>query len=101
MTKKRLEVVGFVFMALAALAVLSATISAVQGPQPMGFSINVTPINDTVPPGGIATYNVSVTSETDVTEYVNFTIEPERPGWTYTFNPEGFFLSLVRRTIPY
>ena len=92
MIEKRLEVIGFVFMALAALAVLSVTISAAQGPQPMGVTLNVTPINDTVPPGGIATYNVSVTSITDQKEYVNFTIEPERPGWTYTFNPEGFFL---------
>ena len=62
------------------------------GPPVGGIVADVTQIDDEVFPGENATYNVSVTSITTETEYVNFTIEPERSGWTYTFDPEGFDL---------
>ncbi|MFZ2070897.1 MAG: hypothetical protein WAV32_04760 [Halobacteriota archaeon] len=79
-----------VFVASMVLAVLVGASSAKLGHP--GFTMDVTPIGDEVCPGGTATYNVSVESITTETEYVNFTIEPEQTGWTYSFNPVGFDL---------
>ncbi len=73
------------------LAVFLGAASAIKPLSP-GIVVDVTPINDEVYPGETAIYNVSVESITNETEYVNFTIEPERSGWRYTFDPEGFYL---------
>ena len=91
---KKATIAKAVFITSMVLAVLVGAASAQVKPLSPGpgIVVNVTPINDEVSPSETATYNVSVTSETTETEYVNFTIEPERPGWTYTFDPEGFHL---------
>ncbi len=89
--KARIAGAGVAVIALVTVTALSMGVSA-PAPQPMGITIDVTPIIDTVQPGETATYNVSVTSIAGESEYVNFTIEPERPGWSYRFDPEGFYL---------
>ena len=88
---KEAKMVKALFIMSMVLAVLVGTVAAQVQPLSPGIVItDVTAINDEVLPGETATYNVSVTSITVVTEYVNFTIEPERTGWTYSFDPEGF-----------
>lgn len=87
---EKVAILKTVFVASMVLAVLVGTSSAQLGNP--GFTMGVTPIEDEICPGGIATYNVSAVSIAAETEYVNFTIEPEQTGWTYAFNPVGFDL---------
>ena len=87
---EKIAILKTVFVASMVLAVLVGTASAQVGNP--GFTMDVTPIEDEICPDGIAIYNVSAVSIANETEYVNFTIEPELDGWTYTFDPEGFDL---------
>ncbi len=87
---EKVAILKTVFVASMVLAVLVGASSAQLGNP--GFTMGVTPIEDEICPGGIATYNVSAVSIALETEYVNFTIEPEQTGWTYAFTPVGFDL---------
>jgi uncharacterized membrane protein len=57
-----------------------------------GISMDVKPITPTVGPGGTATYevNISYFVQPPPTEHVVLSIDNLIPGWTYTFNPNGF-----------
>ena len=87
---EKVAILKTVFVASMVLAVLVGASSAQLGNP--GFTMDVTSIEDEICAGGIAIYNVSAVSIAQETEYVNFTIEPEQTGWTYTFTPEGFDL---------
>lgn len=103
---RKATIVKTVLITSMVLAVFVGAASAIKPLSP-GIVVDVIPINDEVYTGETATYNVSVTSITTETEYVNFTIEPERADWSYTFNPSGFYLgpgetnySILSITVP-
>ncbi|KAF5435944.1 hypothetical protein C5S36_01740 [Candidatus Methanophagaceae archaeon] len=93
MKTEKMEKVAILKMVVVASMVLAVLVgaSSAQVGNP-GFTMDVTPIEGEICPGGIATYNVSAVSIAQETEYVNFTIEPEQTGWTYAFTPVGFDL---------
>ena len=55
-----------------------------------GIVVTVSPVVDTVAPGGTATYTVTVESITTVEEHVVLSISDPTTGWVYTFNPVEF-----------
>ena len=58
--------------------------------------ISVTPIDDEVLPGETATYNITVRSISapgDPMETVKLAVEDPKPGWTYSFDPNEFFIN--------
>lgn len=90
---KKTRIVRVLFLTSVVLAISVGTALAEGDVQPRGIVTDVTAIKDTVQGGETAMYNVSVSRITDGAEYVNFSIEPKRNGWTYGFDPNGFYLN--------
>ena len=86
MIKKELV---FVMSLMAIMAVATGVASA-----DPGISVDVIPVKDTVLPGETAIYTVSVYcfAGPGVTERVKLDISNPTPGWTYTFDPEEFYI---------
>ena len=72
---------------------LAATILLLMvGTAAAGIVMDITPIDNEVLPGEIATYEVDISYFMAVppTEHVNLSIDDSISGWTYTFDPAEF-----------
>jgi uncharacterized membrane protein len=69
---------------------LLATISVGIAVATPDLVVDVTPTKDTVLPGEIANYDVSVTCMATIPEHVILSITNPRTDWSYTFVPEEF-----------
>lgn len=87
MVKKELVFVVSLLVAIMAVAIGVASADP-------GITVDVIPVEDTVIPGGTATYDVAVYCFAGMTERVILDISDLTltPGWTYTFDPEEFLI---------